>query len=127
MWDNNGNVGEKTITCFVNPDAIPELFEMYTDCNPASVEVNFYITHNRPDAKMDVTVEVFNMLGQPVWSSSLSALSDMNTTYPLKWDLTDMAGHRVKRGIYLYRATINEAGGEKYVTKTSRLAVTAPQ
>ncbi len=127
VWDNNGNVGEKTITCFVNPDVTPELFEMYTDCNPASVEVNFYITHNRPDAKMDVTVEVFNMLGQPVWSSSLSALSDMNTTYPLKWNLTDMAGHRVKRGIYLYRATINEAGGEKYVTKTSRLAVTAPQ
>lgn len=127
VWDNNGNVSERTITCFVNPDAKPELFDMYTDCNPASVEVNFYITHNRPDAKMDVTVEVFNMLGQPVWSSSLSALSEMNTTYPLKWDLTDMAGHRVKRGIYLYRATISESGGEKYVTKTSRLAVTSPQ
>lgn len=126
VWDNNGNMGERTISCFVNPKAKPELFDLYTDCNPASVEVNFYLTHNRPDARMDVTVEVFNLMGQPVWSSSSSALSEMNTTYPLKWNLNDMAGRRVKRGIYLYRATISEAGGEQYVTKTSRLAVTAP-
>ena len=123
VWDTDGNPADATVECFVNPDATPELFEVYTDANPASVEANFYVSHNRPDSQMTVTIEVFNLLGQPVWSSTESGRSDMFTSSPVTWDLTDMAGRRVGRGIYLYRASLT-ADGEEYVTKSSRIAVT---
>lgn len=49
----------------------------------------------------------------------------MYLSYPVKWNLTDNAGRRVPRGIYLYRASIN-ADGQQSETVTHRIAVTAP-
>lgn len=124
VWDTSGNVGEHTLECFVQQGATPTIYDIYTDANPASVEANFYLVHDRPDMIMTVRVEVFNLMGQPVWSSSSTGRSDMYVSTPVTWNLNDMAGHRVSRGIYLYRATITESGGEQHVTKTSRIAVT---
>ena len=60
-----------------------------------------------------------------MWSGQASGRSDMFTTVPVSWDLTDTAGRRVARGIYLYRATISTDGGNTYETASRRLAVTA--
>jgi hypothetical protein len=49
----------------------------------------------------------------------------MFTSSPITWDLTDYGGHRVKRGIYLYRATVSDDNsGDKTATAARRLAVT---
>lgn len=124
VWDTSGNVGEYTLECFVQQGAAPTIYDIYTDANPASVEANFYLVHDRPDMIMTVKVEIFNLMGQPVWSSESTGRSDMYTSTPVTWNLSDNAGRRVNRGIYLYRATITEIDGEQHVTKTSRIAVT---
>jgi hypothetical protein len=47
----------------------------------------------------------------------------MFVSSPMTWDLCDGAGHRVNRGIYLYRATVS-CDGETTSSKGRRLAVT---
>lgn len=124
VWDSASNLAESTIEFSVDPRQAPTIYDVYADCNPASVETNFYISHNRPDATATVTVTVYNLLGSEVWSSTETGRSDMFSTAPLHWDLRDNAGHRVNRGIYLYRATIT-TDGEIHTSAVKRLAVTA--
>ena len=123
VWDTAGNFAESTIEFIVDNDQAPKIFDVYSDANPASVEANFYISHDRPDAKATVTISIYNLLGAEVWSSSATGRSDMFQSTPVKWNLCDKAGHRVTRGIYIYRASIT-TDGEQYESATKRIAVT---
>ncbi|MCM1517345.1 MAG: type IX secretion system sortase PorU [Pseudoflavonifractor sp.] len=123
VWDTSGNMAEWTTGFFVEPGATPTIYDIYTDVNPATTEANFYLSHNRPDANITVTVSVYNMLGHLVWSHQQSGRSDMFTTFPVKWDLNDNGGRRVNRGIYIYKAAIS-TDGEHYDTATKKIAVT---
>lgn len=124
VWDTSGNASESTIEFVVQPGLAPVIYDVYSDANPASTEANFYISHNRPDAMISVTVEVYNLLGKRLWSATQSGRSDMFTTFPITWNLTDDAGRRVQRGIYLYKASVT-TDDEHYTTESKRIAVTA--
>ncbi len=125
IWDTSGNSARAEIDFNVAADVAPKIYDIYSDANPASSSANFYLSHDQPDAMVDVTVTVYNLLGRPVWSGSVSGRSDMFLSVPVTWDLTDSSGRRVPRGIYLYRATISAKGGSTYETASRRIAVTA--
>lgn len=124
VWDVYNNVSEKTITFNVVNGLAPEIADVYCTASPASVETAFYVKHDRPDAVVTVTIEVYDLMGRMVWSSTQSGRSDMYTSTPVTWDLNDMGGRRVPRGIYVYRATIT-TDGIKEATKAKKLAVTS--
>lgn len=126
VWDTSGNSVTEQIAFTVAPDVAPKLYDVYTDSSPASIEANFYVTHDRPDGDVTVTIEVFNLLGRRLWNATQTSRSDLCTSAPLTWDLTDNGGGRVPRGIYLYRATITDSNsGQKHSTATRKLAVAA--
>ncbi len=126
VWDTAPNSAEATLDFFVAKEILPTIYDVYTDCNPASVEANFYVSHDRPDRDLTVTIEVFDMMGRRLWQATQQGRSDMFQSLPITWDLTDYGGHRVNRGIYLYRATVSDDNsGEKTATASRRLAVTA--
>lgn len=125
VWDTSGNSADRTIDFSVSAKARPHIYDIWTDSSPASVQANFYLKHDRPDQMLTVTVTVYNMLGQPLWSDTTKGISDMYTSTPVVWNLTDQAGRRVPRGIYLYRAVIVGEDGEEQATASQRIAVTA--
>ncbi len=122
VWDVAGNSATSEFDFFVDPTVAPKIFDVYTDANPATVEANFYISHNRPDAMLDVAVEIYDISGRKVWTSSVKGRADMFSSAPVRWDLTDGSGRRVGRGIYLYRTTVTTDGSQPS-TETRRLAV----
>ncbi|MDE6574821.1 MAG: type IX secretion system sortase PorU [Muribaculaceae bacterium] len=124
VWDTAGNAAEHTIDFFVAEGIAPKIYDIYSDANPASTRANFYLSHNRPDCNVTVTVTVYNLMGHPLWSNTVTGLSDMFISTPVTWDLCDYSGRRVQRGIYLYRATIT-TDGEHFDTGSRRIAVTA--
>ena len=124
VWDVYSNVSEKTLTFNVVKGLAPEIADVYCTSNPAGVETSFYVKHNRPDAIVSVTIEVYDLMGRMVWKTTQSGRSDMYTSTPVTWDLTDSGGRRVPRGIYVYRATIS-TDGVKEATKAKKLAVTS--
>lgn len=123
VYDTSGNYAEATVEFIVDPTLVPEIFEVYTDANPASVEANFFINHNRPDEMLTVTMSVYNLMGSLVWSKTVTDRSDMFTSAPITWNLHDLAGHRVVRGIYIYRAEVS-VNGQRRLSKGRRIAVT---
>ena len=124
VWDASANSASKTINFKVGERIAPKIYDIYTDASPAHDKANFYIVHDRPEQMATVTVEVFNLLGHQLWSRTMTGISDMFTSSPVTWDLTDMAGRRVQRGIYLYRATIT-VDGQTHDTGSRRIAVAA--
>lgn len=124
VWDVADNAAERTLTFNVVPGMKPHIFSVYTDAMPARTSANFYIKHNRPDALMTIRLTVYTLNGKAVWTSTLQTRSNMDVTDPINWDLTDMAGRRVPRGIYLYRAEIS-TDGETFSTASRKIAVAA--
>lgn len=124
VYDTSGNAARQQIDFAVNPSLAPKLFEVFSDANPARTAANFYIRHDRPDATLDVTVAVYNLLGQMVWTSRATDRSDMFLSAPVRWDLRDMGGRRVGRGIYVYRVTARAAVGAPQAV-SGRIAVAA--
>lgn len=123
VYDTSGNEAAAMLTFVVDSQLAPEIFDIYTDVNPASTQANFYISHNRPDAMLGITVSVYSMSGMLVWSATVNDRSDMFTSAPVTWNLTDRSGRRVPRGIYIYRAEI-VSGASRAVSPARRLAVT---
>ena len=124
VWDVHNNMSEKTITFGVSLGLKPEVVEVYATPNPASSSATFYVQHNRPNAQVQVGVEVFDMMGRAVWSTRQSGRSNGTLSFPVTWDLKRTGGGRVPRGIYIYRATIS-TDGEHEASKGKKLAVCA--
>ena len=124
VWDTANNSSEKTIEFNVEPGLKPDLYDVYTTANPASVEAQFYLKHNRPDALITVTVSIYDISGKEVWNHTETGKSDFFTSFPITWNLTDNAGRRVNRGIYVYRASISTDGVNE-ATKSKKIAVSA--
>lgn len=123
VWDTSGNSATRKLDFFVEQGATPQIFDIFTDVNPASTEANFYLSHNRPDSRLTVTLDIYDMLGHRVWTTTVTDRSDMFLSAPIHWDLTDMAGRRVTRGIYIYRATVT-TDGQSVSSAAKRIAVT---
>ena len=124
VWDTFNNSSEQTITFNVINGLQPEMYDVYASKNPATTETQFYIRHNRPEAHIVVTLYVYDLMGRLVWSSQESGKSEMFTSFPITWNLCDMSGRRVPRGIYIYKAGIS-TDGTKETTKAKKIAVTA--
>jgi len=122
VWDVFNNSSSKTINFNVVNGLKPEITDVYAVGNPASVETRFYVKHNRPDAVMTVTIEVWDIMGREVWSTTTTGRSNEFTTVPVTWSLVDNTGNRVPNGIYVYRATIS-TDGVREATKAKKLAV----
>lgn len=124
VWDTFNNSSQQTINFNVVNGLKPDMYDVYAVGNPASVDAKFYIKHNRPDALITVSVFVYDLMGRLVWSTQESGKSDMFTSFPITWNLTDLTGCRVPRGIYVYKAGISTDGIQE-TTKAKKIAVMA--
>ena len=112
VWDTGGNSASQTVEFFVDSSSQLTVYDIYTSATPVSTTARFYLVHDRPDATLRVTVAVYDLLGRPVWINTSTGRSDMFTSSPVEWNLNDMGGARVQRGIYLYRAWVAEYDGK---------------
>lgn len=124
VWDNANNSASADISFNVAAAKRPEIYDLYTDVNPARDHVTFTLSTDRPMASVECTVEVFDLNGRRVWTSQRTASTDMLASISVSWDLCTSQGVRVPRGIYLYRATVTSPDGTS-ATRSRKLAVTA--
>jgi hypothetical protein len=124
VWDNANNHTEASLRFNVSAAPKPYINDITTDVNPATTSVTFSILHDRVQEDTEANVDVFDLSGMKVWSGSFSGSPDFQYGSNVTWNLTDSAGRRVPRGIYLYRATLITSDGFE-ISETKKLAVTA--
>lgn len=121
VWDTANNSTTRRLTFNIRAGWHPGVSSFTTDGGPASSSVNFIVTTDGAEKGTGCTVEVYDLSGRRQWMGT-SAVSGNNVRIP--WNLTDNAGKRVPRGIYLCRATVTSAQGAESKA-TLKLAVTA--
>lgn len=124
VWDNANNCTTRELSFNVSAAKQPSIYDLTTDCNPATTSVTFSVGTDRPKSKVGCTIEVFDLGGRRVWSRHTETETGMDSSIRFQWDLKDQSGVRVPRGIYLYRATLTSPEGAE-TTETRKLAVTA--
>ena len=112
VWDIYNNSSSASLKFVVDKDDNPDITKVTCYPNPARSYVNFEFDHNRPESVLNIEIEIFSTNGQLINTLSQIAYSADNTANPLYWDLMDMSGRKVNRGIYFYRVRITSNGKE---------------
>ncbi len=123
-WDLYNNSSEKEIHFEVKHGVKPVIYDLRAKANPVREQAEFLLTHDKPESKLQVRLQVYTQMGQCVWQEEMTGSSDYMTSLPIVWDLRTTAGQRVQPGIYIYRAAIS-CDGEHYATKSKKLVVLA--
>lgn len=125
VWDNANNSSTATLDFQVGVGLKPGIFSLTSSASPAVTSTVFTVTTDRPLSVFEYQMEVYDLNGRLVWSKLRTATTDIDSTLSETWDLTDNAGRRVARGIYIARATLVTQEGTK-ASASTRLAVAAP-
>ena len=124
VWDIHNNSSAQTFSFFVTDNYKPDIVELTAGPTPASNFVNFMVTHNLPESKVNVEIQVFDMAGRMLWNHSESGASNLFDSYQIRWDLTNGAGARLPSGVYAYRVIISSNQSQE-VSKSKKLIILA--
>lgn len=113
-WDVFNNSSSATLEFQVVKGLTPELLSMHYDAHtPDNIpraggeSIDFYVTHNRPEARITLDLLVYDLSGREVWRGGRSGISEEVLSFPLTWEMNRSAGGSVKAGIYIYRAYLS--------------------
>lgn len=115
-WDLLNNSNTISIDFEVEKGLNPEIFSVYNYPNPVINFTRIKLDHDRPETVLDTQVDVFDLAGRLMWSFKQTGADDIS------WDLQTMDGMKVRKGIYLYRVTVNTKNSER-VSKTNKMLV----
>ena len=122
-WDllNNSSVAE--LRFFVEPSLAPDFMELSVNPSPvvAGMPATFTLLHDRPQSELEVTIEIFNMQGQVIWSNTEKTVFD-GVEYRYEWDCTAGGGQPMPTGVYLVRAYI-ASDGSVSSSRTGKIVV----
>ena len=111
-WDLYNNSSTARITFVVDPDMLPDVMDIKLIGTPVTSgrTSELIITHNRPQSKIDVVVELFTMQGQTVWKDVQTVVCD-GMEYRYSWDGTAGGTRSLPTGVYVIRGYIISDGG----------------
>ncbi len=121
-WDIYNNNNTATIEFYVQSSNNPVIQNMYNYPNPFYDETEFRFDHNQASTVFDITIRIYDLMGNKVRDIYSSNINNGYTIAPISWDGTNNVGAKLPRGMYIYRAEISTADGRK-TTKSSKLMI----
>jgi hypothetical protein len=111
-WDLYNNSSTAKITFVVDPDMLPDVMDIKIVGTPVTSgrTSELIITHNRPQSKIDVVIELFTMQGQTVWKDVQTVVCD-GMEYRYSWDGTAGGTRSLPTGVYVIRGYIISDSG----------------
>lgn len=111
VWDNanNSTTAERRFTVGINLE--PQVTEFTTFYDRDSDLLHITVGLDRPMAKMGISLECFDLNGKRLWSIDKDSNTGTQSAVSHIWDLKDYSGYRLKRGIYIIKATIETSEG----------------
>ncbi len=122
VWDIHNNSTSHTFSFVVTDNYKPAIVDLTASPSPASNFVNFMISHNLPESKVNVEIQVFDLTGRLQWSHTEVGASELFDSYQVRWNLTNGAGARLPSGIYIYRV-IMSSNHSQAVSKSQKLII----
>lgn len=111
-WDLYNNSSTAKITFVVDPDMLPDFVDFRIVGTPVTSgkTSELIITHNRPQSKIDVVIELFTLQGQALWKDVQTVVCD-GMEYRYSWDGTACGTRSLPTGVYIIRGYIISDSG----------------
>ena len=123
-WDILNNSSTAELTFNVVKSLKPDYFNIDCSSNPARSSTTFIVNHDRSGSNLDITIDVFDITGRPLWTHTERGVTTTGT-YTLDWDLNGSNGRQLATGIYIYRVRMS-SDGSGMVSKAKKLIVIRP-
>ena len=111
-WDNFNNSSEQSILFLVETGEKFILKNLLNYPNPFLSETKISMEHNRPEAELYVTINIFNLNGRVIKIIKTRVPATGYALPPVIWDGNDDGGTRVGRGMYPYTVIVTTNSGE---------------
>ncbi len=109
-WDVANNSSEIEIVFVLAKQATLLVKNLLNYPNPFNSLTHFSFEHNQPNTSLDVSITIFNTIGQLVKTiqSTINTAGTRNCS--LDWNGTDENGRKLKKGIYIYQIKVSLNG-----------------
>jgi hypothetical protein len=120
-YDTNNNPAETSINFSVKESNDIKLTNVFIAPNPVyktnSITLNF--THDRVGEELLVSIQVINMQGRVITEEAFRFDDVFEATNTIQWDMKNSKGNRIKKGMYIFRLTVQSTldGGKNEVNK----------
>lgn len=121
-WDVYNNSSESVIEFYVHDAQSVVMDKLQNSPNPFYDHTYFTFEHNQAQTDFSVLIEVFDMMGTKVSEIKQNQSGGGYKTEPIRWNGTSLAGAKLSRGIYIYKATLSTTDGQK-TTQSSKLMI----
>lgn len=122
VWDVMGNPTTYTFRFEVDESLKPFITNIVATPTPAKGNVEFHLTHNRPESQMKVGIMVYDIVGRLHWKHEETGSSELFKDYVIDWDLRNNSGSHVRPGVYIYRAAIS-TNNSKEATEAKKMII----
>lgn len=102
-WDNVGNKSTLILEVEIKGSNSIQILEHKVYPNPASTESKFEILHNRPGENLNLTLKVYSLNGQILFSESLRFVGADNLIRDLSWIFLQNQTKYPAKGTYIYK------------------------
>ncbi len=111
VWDNANNSTSASINFKVGVNLRPDVTELSTYYDRNNDLINMKVTTDRPLCSLNCRFECYDLDGQLLWQNQRKVYSGNDSSFSYSWDLKDLNGVRLKRGIYMLRTVIESEDG----------------
>lgn len=111
VWDNANNSSSETVKFIVGLNLRPAINEISSFYSREKDQLSVKIDTDRALCTLEGRLECFDLSGNLLWSIKRKAYSDSSSSFSFVWDLNDINGNRLQRGIYNLRATVTDEEG----------------
>mgnify|MGYP000704707084 CR=1 FL=1 len=105
-WDNIGNSNSIERIIEVRGSEFIQILSHKVYPNPASVESNFEITHNRPNENLVMTLSIYNMEGRILFSDEQRLVGVGPTITGINWIFLQARTKYPAKGTYIYKLSL---------------------
>lgn len=106
-FDILNNASQVSAPFYVNVGLRPTIYELQVDCT-ADDQTIFIIKNDRPNATLQVEIQVFDVTGRRVWKHQETDTS--GNTYRLTWNHATTDSY-LPNGVYIVKAAISTSNG----------------
>ncbi len=113
VWDVFNNSNEESITFVVVESGEMIVENLMNYPNPFIDETYFVFDHNQAGLNMDIKIQIFDMSGRLVKQLEGQITGTAFRSEPIRWNGTSDTGHKLPKGLYLYRLIATNEKGQQ--------------
>jgi hypothetical protein len=105
-WDTVGNENTMSLEVEIKGSTMMQILDHKVYPNPASIESIFEIKHNRPGENLNLTLEVYSLMGQILFTESFRLVRAQENVRDLAWIFLQSRSKYPAKGTYIYKLAL---------------------